>query len=297
MKELSPSVVVRTHDRKFKILDVSSATNVLGMESSVSREIVGNPIYLDHETYIAQIQGDSHVTQNHFKSSVYALGITLLEIYARRSFDRRQTSSDIELYLNEIRQHHSDSIAELIALMLQPNRADRPDCLELFQKVLSVSDLPEVPKFQSHDQPKIISPPILNQLNFQMTHQTNPLGIQSTNSEYIWMESKHGETMTSQDFQYTHHNPNDDINLKFTQSHIKEQDPYKFTLTQTYKSNDMLNTNLASMTSQIKLSDSLRKKVKQYQEQSGQQQFNQQTLTEIQSYDGEASHHSSHRLR
>lgn len=61
-------------------MDIDHAVNVLGMDSSVQREIKGNHHYMDNETFTASAHGLTSTIQNYFKSVVYSLGLIALEL-------------------------------------------------------------------------------------------------------------------------------------------------------------------------------------------------------------------------
>lgn len=56
---LMPQQIVRTKEGQFKLLDVSHAVNVLGMDSSLPREIKSDIHYMDPDTFLAAVQGQT----------------------------------------------------------------------------------------------------------------------------------------------------------------------------------------------------------------------------------------------
>lgn len=80
---LTPEHIVRDNDGRFKLCDLSHALSVIGMDSSVQREIKSDIHYMDPDTFAASISGFVSTIQNYFKSVVYSLGLLVLEFFSQ----------------------------------------------------------------------------------------------------------------------------------------------------------------------------------------------------------------------
>ncbi|CAD8044441.1 unnamed protein product [Paramecium primaurelia] len=239
---ITPDQIMRMKDGKFKLFDVNHAISVIGMDSSIQREIKSDINYMDPDTFAASISGQISTLQNYFKSVIYSFGLIILEFNCQQFSNHRKTEEQIAFMLEQL-SLVSPNLSDLVNQMVQSSKNKRPNCKEVYDYLLEIK--------------KKIENKVDNQIG-----QDN---IQQQDNTFNWTR------------QFTISQP---INENFcsqeqfgeTNKQVQGQQAQKFQDSLVYSDNCQT---IQFVQSGIKLPENLRNQIKQWQERQQQVQSQQ----------------------
>lgn len=163
-RDIKPQNIFLSQDErgliKLKVADLGLMYKKEDVQTFANRTIAGTPLYLSpilRAAYVNALMNGSNSTANHdiFKSDVYSLGFTFLQMATLQKLEQFSTLNNLQAMLNsKVNQIRYQTLKPILSLMLAVDERHRPNFTELLgwvQKNYNLMNNPQ-PQTEIHIQ-------------------------------------------------------------------------------------------------------------------------------------------------